>query len=231
MAAHLALNQEMGDRGLPLEPVPQRHPDGLWRRWKRAAFGASRPPVRVRPTRPWQVRVWQVRRWPPRTVPDLVSRPLARTWRVSSAGRAPDCRSGGRGFESRTRRQNTAATQPSLPGWCSGQHGGVRSPNRQFESGPGCDLAVAQWSRALPSEGRCRSFESNRRGFGDARPRWRAPSMGTSGFENHWHGFTVGVRFFSPPRRHRIVASPPDSQSGSRGSEPRGGTEFGVAQR
>ena len=47
-ATHLALNQEMGDRGLPPErctptgwPVAQKHDNGLWRRRKRAAFALA----------------------------------------------------------------------------------------------------------------------------------------------------------------------------------------------
>jgi hypothetical protein len=53
-AAHLALNQEMGDRALPSELIliGPRNNHGLWRSRKRAAFGAPRTPVRVRPTRP-----------------------------------------------------------------------------------------------------------------------------------------------------------------------------------
>jgi hypothetical protein len=50
-----------------------------------------------------------------------------------------------------------------MPGWCSEQHRGVRSPNRQFESDLGCHLAVDQRNRALPSEGRSRPLESDRR--------------------------------------------------------------------
>jgi hypothetical protein len=43
-------------------------------------------------------------------------------------------------------------------------HGRLRISSSGFESWPGCHLVVAQWTRALPSEGRGHWFESSRRG-------------------------------------------------------------------
>ena len=98
-------------------------------------------------------------------------------------GRAPDRQSGRYGFESRTRRPAARRTAVR-PLWCSEQHRGVRSPSRQFESGLGCHLALAQRNRALPSEGNGRPFESERReqiGFGRCCRSGRRPVSKTGG--------------------------------------------------
>jgi hypothetical protein len=196
------------------------------------------------------------------------------------------------------------------PGGETDDHRRLRISSSGFESWSGCHLVVAQWSRALPSEGRGHWFESSRRGVaaiaqleerslgttevpgsapgggseavrplygglterkgarllseGRGQPRQRSircPSaqegmprwLGAPCFENSdtvlpW-GFDtstfrsdavvqrkhagLSIRRLSDqdrpasPGRHRIMASPPGSQPGSRGSVPRGGTTGG----
>ena len=144
-------------------------------------------------------------------------------WRVSSDGGAPDCRSGGRGFESRTRRSATELRQPkittvALPGWCTGQHGGVRSPSSQFDSGPGCHLAVAQRIKSTA----LRRQESSVR-IGPARlrgPAVPAPEGSVHGdkwFRKPSARETLGVRFFNlppTPATCHLPPSTPPSDSG-----------------
>jgi hypothetical protein len=164
----------------------------------------------------------------------------------------------------RRQRDRNPSVAPS-PGGETDDHRRLRISSSGFESWPGCQLVVAQRSRALPSEGRGHWFESSRRGVaaiaqleerspGTTEVPGSAPGGGSVGvvspllgryaslargrlFRKQLHGSAVGVRHLclplwrssdqvlpASPGRHRIMASPPGSQPGSRGSVPRGGT-------
>jgi hypothetical protein len=99
------------------------------------------------------------------------------------------------------------------PGWCSGEHGGLRSLNRQFESGPGYHLVVAQPDRALPSEGRRRPFESDRRD-GTVAGRRRHSSSGV--VQSRTSGCYPGDRGSSP-----CLGAVPHGDRGSDGESAR----------
>ncbi len=109
-------------------PSAPRADDGLWRRWKRAAFGTPRAPVRTRPTRRGDSSLARELGWSSNGLSIRRSRV-----RVPHASRGAGA---------------VQAGPPAAfsPGWCTGQHRGVRSPNSQFESGPGYRLATRRSS-------------------------------------------------------------------------------------
>ena len=152
----MALNHETGDRLLPAElPAPKRRRGAVW---QRAAFGAPKPLVRIRPAR--QRRQYGSSTGVRNSSEGRVSSTEERqTVDLEVTGSTPVRVAG----SSHRVVADGSVGRCLWPGWCSGEHGGLRNLNRQFESGPGYHLVVAQPERALPSEGRRRPFESDRR--------------------------------------------------------------------
>jgi hypothetical protein len=142
-------------------------------------------------------------------------------WRVSSVGRATDCRSGGRGFESRTRRKRPLWCKqdrrpPSHPGGVRDNTGACEAPvvSSSLAPGTGSRLAVAQ---RIQSAALRRQVSSVR--IGPARLRLRPTRARCTARRVHSRSDAQHL----PPSDS---GSPPDSQSGSRGSAPRGGTKM-----